>query len=160
MFATRKQPNLPISNVASHWAGTTTSGACATFLAQVGPHRGQFDRGHLQQRGVRWADKKSKGFHHRRRQRSSLLLGVQNWFNFLPLYSYFAPCTIIWKKEEFTLIFKSSWCKIDSATRNWINSVPQAAATTFAYFSVYILNQWVRLKCSSFLSGYTVVNTI
>ena len=27
------------------------------------------------------------------------------------------------------------WCKITRATRNWIDSVPQAAATTFAFYS-------------------------
>ena len=40
------------------------------------------------------------------------------------------------------LFLKSSWCKIESAARNLINSLPQAlqaAATTFAFSSVYIL---------------------
>ena len=38
----------------------------------------------------------------------------------------------------FILLFKSSWCKIASTARNWINSVPQAAATTFGLlFSIY-----------------------
>ena len=34
--------------------------------------------------------------------------------------------------------FKSSWCKIASMVRNWINSVQQAAATTFTFSSVFI----------------------
>ena len=29
------------------WAGMITSGLCSTFLAQVGPHSGQPDFGHL-----------------------------------------------------------------------------------------------------------------
>ena len=36
---------------------------------------------------------------------------------------------------QFILFFISSWCKISSAARNWINSVPQIAATTFALSS-------------------------
>ena len=57
---------------------------------------------------------------------------------------------MIWRKElilpllqivlvQFILFFKSSWCKEDSAARNWIYSFPQAAATTFAFSSVFIL---------------------
>ena len=41
--------------------------------------------------------------------------------------------------DEFIPFFKSSWCKIACATRNWIYSVPQTAATTFAFFSVFTL---------------------
>ena len=41
------------------------------------------------------------------------------------------------------LFFKSFWCKIANAARNWINSVPQAAVTTFAFSSVFILLLWV-----------------
>ena len=32
---------------------------------------------------------------------------------------------------QFILFFISSWCKTTSATRNWINSVPQGVTTTF-----------------------------
>ena len=32
--------------------------------------------------------------------------------------------------------FKSSWCKIADAARNWVNSAPKAAATTFAFSSM------------------------
>ena len=32
--------------------------------------------------------------------------------------------------------FKSYWCKTACGARNWINSVPQEAATTFAFSSV------------------------
>ena len=41
----------------------------------------------------------------------------------------------------FILFFKPSRCKIASAARNWINSVLQTAATTFAFSSVFILLQ-------------------
>ena len=44
--------------------------------------------------------------------------------------------------DEFILFFKSFWCKIASAARNWINSVTQTAATTFAFSSVFILLLW------------------
>ena len=37
------------------------------------------------------------------------------------------------------LYFKSSWDKIASTARNWINSAPQAAATTFAFSFVFVL---------------------
>ena len=40
---------------------------------------------------------------------------------------------------QLILLFKSSWCTIASAARNWINSVPQTAATTFAFSSRFIL---------------------
>ena len=36
---------------------------------------------------------------------------------------------------------KSSWWKIFSAARNWINSVPQTAATTFAFSSIHGFTQ-------------------
>ena len=41
------------------------------------------------------------------------------------------------------LFFISSWWKTPSAASNWINSVPQIAATTFAFSSVFILLLWV-----------------
>ena len=46
-----------------------------------------------------------------------------------------------WHEEldEFIPFFKTSWCKIASALRNWTNSVPQTAATIFAFSSVFIL---------------------
>ena len=43
------------------------------------------------------------------------------------------------KKDDFILFFISSWGKIASTARNWINYVTQTAATTFAFSSVYIL---------------------
>ena len=56
-----------------------------------------------------------------------------------------SPCTGI----LFNLFFKSSWCKIAGAARNWINSVPKAAATTFAFSSVPIyLSSMVTLCCT------------
>ena len=39
----------------------------------------------------------------------------------------------------FILFFESSKCKSASMARNWINSVPQTAATTFAFSFVFIL---------------------
>ena len=45
---------------------------------------------------------------------------------------------------QFILFFKSSWCKIVSTVRNWINSVFQAAATTFALSSVFFLLLWLH----------------
>ena len=42
----------------------------------------------------------------------------------------------------FILFFKSSWCKIASAARNWIYSVAQTEATTFAFSSVFTLLLW------------------
>ena len=37
------------------------------------------------------------------------------------------------EKDEFIPFFKSSLCKIASAERNWINSFPLTAATTFVF---------------------------
>ena len=37
---------------------------------------------------------------------------------------------------QFILFFKSSWCKMASAERNWIKSASQAAATAIAFSSV------------------------
>ena len=42
-------------------------------------------------------------------------------------------------RVKFSLFFNSSWCKIASAARNLINSVPQEATTTSASSSVKIL---------------------
>ena len=44
-----------------------------------------------------------------------------------------------WGTEECILFFKSSCCKVVSAARNLINSVLQAAETTFAFSSVFSL---------------------
>ena len=38
---------------------------------------------------------------------------------------------------QLILFFKSSWCKIVSTPRDWINSVPQTAATTFPFYSIW-----------------------
>ena len=40
---------------------------------------------------------------------------------------------------QFILFFKLFFCKIASPARNWINSVPQTAATTFALSFFFIL---------------------
>ena len=87
------------------------------------------------------------GLNHRRikteeKERLSLLFGGQNRFNSLTCKQF---CTkMIWRKGwinpilhivlvQFIIVFKSSWWKITSATSNWINSAPQAAAMTFAF---------------------------
>ena len=44
----------------------------------------------------------------------------------------------------FILFYKSSWCKIASAAKNWSNSVTQTAATTFAFFSVFFFLLCIR----------------
>ena len=44
------------------------------------------------------------------------------------------------------LFFQSSWWKIASVARNLINSVPQTAATTFAFPSVF--NVLLCVECS------------
>ena len=52
-------------------------------------------------------------------------------------------CTrTIWRMGWLILFLKSFWCKIASTARNWINSVPQTTATTFAFSSVFILLLW------------------
>ena len=62
-----------------------------------------------------------------------------------------------WYKEndEFILLFKSSWCKIASAAKNWINSVPQTAATTFGFSSLYVRISFfcMHTVCSGVLHG-------
>ena len=58
-------------------------------------------------------------FIQKRRQRLSLILEDKDKLK-------------IW--VQFSLIFNSSWWKIASAARNFINYVPQAAAMTFAFF--------------------------
>ena len=53
---------------------------------------------------------------------------------------------------QISLFFISSWCKIASAARNLSNSIPQEAATTFAFHQVisfcyvYLQVSWVRLR--------------
>ena len=88
----------------------------------------------------------------KKRQRSSLLFEGQNLLNSLPSW-LFCIRTILrtatgWfeEKDEFVLL------KIVSAARNWINSVPQTAAMTFAFSSVFILLMWVCLW--NLLSGF------
>ena len=103
-----------------------------------------------------------EGFLQKRRHRWSLLFGGQNLFNSLPRQLF---CTrTIWRIRlihpflhiilvqffffsysilvQLILFFISSWCKIAGAARNWINSVPQTAATTFSFSSVFILLLW------------------
>ena len=43
---------------------------------------------------------------------------------------------------QFILFFNLSRCKIASVVKNCINYVPQTAATTFAFSSVFILLLW------------------
>ena len=86
-----------------------------------------------------------EGFKLNRRQRSSLFFGGPHLFNSLPR-KLFSTRTI-WRigrinpflhiiLGQIILFFISSWCKIASAVRNWINSVPQITVTTFAFCSV------------------------
>ena len=51
--------------------------------------------------------------------------------------------------NKFIPFFKSSQCKIASMARNRINSVPQTAATTFAFSSVVILLLWGDSRIAS-----------
>ena len=74
---------------------------------------------------------------------ASLLYGQQNLFNSFPCYLF---CTrMIWRKGwiEPGRYEKSSSCKILSRARNWINFVPQTAATiplpSILYKSFYTL---------------------
>ena len=58
---------------------------------------------------------------------------------------------------QFIQFFQSSWCKIASAARNWINYFPQTAVTTFAFSSVFILLLWhLAIPDSIFLSMWCV----
>ena len=65
----------------------------------------------------------------------------------LPNYATAHVCTLLaWIHPflqiiltMFILFFESSKCKSASMARNWINSVPQTAATTFAFSFVFIL---------------------
>ena len=56
---------------------------------------------------------------------------VEDWWGVNWLIVHFLKASI--------LFLKSSCCKLANAARNWINSVPQAAATTFAFSSVQII---------------------
>ena len=60
------------------------------------------------------------------------------------------------EQDKIILFFKSSWCKIASTARTWSNSVPQAAATTFAFSSVYILDLYVDHYSDLVLGGGVV----
>ena len=55
---------------------------------------------------------------------------------------------------QISLFFSSSWWKIASAARKWRNVVPQEAATTFAFYSVFIL--LLRLGRSNFSPNYEI----
>ena len=46
---------------------------------------------------------------------------------------------------QFILFFKLSNCKIASMAKNWINSVPQTATTTFAFSSIFIVLLWLTI---------------
>ena len=83
-------------------------------------------------------------------------------YSFRYLGSYFALGQFEeWKeshREDFEKRINSSYSskaskyKIASGTRSWINSVPQTAATTFAFSSVFILLLWLtdyRQECPS-----------
>ena len=41
--------------------------------------------------------------------------------------------------EQLILFLKPYWCKIASVAIKWTNSVPQTAATTFVFSSIFIL---------------------
>ena len=68
--------------------------------------------------------------------------------------SYFVP---LWYEEmdELYLFFKSSYCKIASVARNWINSIPYVAVYMHAgrYFimtlppRVQLLGRWASSAC-------------
>ena len=87
------------------------------------------------------------------RQRSSLLLGGAEKIQFLATLANFAKGQFEEQEEvhqedtyeeqdeqdELIPLFKSSWCKIAIAARNLINTIPQTAATTFAFSSVFNL---------------------
>ena len=52
---------------------------------------------------------------------------------------------------QFILFFKSSYSRIASMARNWINSVPQTATTTFAFSSVSFLLLCLLLWIDTYL---------
>ena len=54
------------------------------------------------------------------------------------------------KRLNSSYSLKLSWWKIAGAARNWINYVPQTAATTFAFASDFILLLWLRGSAFSF----------
>ena len=62
--------------------------------------------------------------------------------------------SIHYAKCPFVLFFQSSWCRISSAAWNWINSVPQPAATTFAFSSVWFFfygwYSWTKITTTCF----------
>ena len=75
------------------------------------------------------------------------------WRNVLGKTSPFGGCVLVFihsfkasfppsSRYSIHPFFKSSWWKTASAAMNWINSIPQAAATTFAFSSVFILLLW------------------
>ena len=75
------------------------------------------------------------------------------WRNVLGKTSPFGGCVLVFihsfkasfppsSRYYIHPFFKSSWWKTASAAMNWINSIPQAAATTFAFSSVFILLLW------------------
>ena len=108
-----------------------------------------------------------EGVIQKRWQWSSLLFRGQNVFNSLPQQQF---CTrMIWRKgliapgwyeerNEFILFFKSSWCKIASAARNWINSVPQTATTTFAFSSMAADLPWVKVTFTNGKACYVYLD--
>ena len=72
---------------------------------------------------------------------ASILEGSGWWFvvviNHFSKHSFRQVANIL-----LILVFKYSWYKIASAARNWINCVPQVAATTFAFSSIFVLLLW------------------
>ena len=71
-----------------------------------------------------------------------------------------------WKRTRcptLVLFFKSSYRRIGSAARNWIKSVPQTAATTFAFSSVFLLLLWSQatvLICTKRNAGVRLVGVV
>ena len=88
---------------------------------------------------------KAKGYQHL--NVSTIMITTFKYINSL-IYPFLAAQAAlprsIWEKVELLLFFKIDRGKIASAARNWINSVPQTDATTFAIASVSILLLWNR----------------
>ena len=65
---------------------------------------------------------------------------VMNWM----IIHFFKASIPQRSRYSIILFFKSSWWKIASAARNWINSVPQIAPMTFVLSSIFILLLWTK----------------
>ena len=64
---------------------------------------------------------------------------VAVWYGVNRMIIYFSKASIpLSSRYSIHPLFISSWWKIASAAKNWSDSVPQTAATTFAFSSVFI----------------------